>query len=135
MQALVILHKNRRRTRRVRPRHARSTHIRVITVNRRPDDRGLVRGCGGCQRGDPGARRHEVRFDAAVFAGTAARKISHRVGAVVVKPVGLREGSRDILGSAGGDHIFARGRTVHRLRGRSGIARRKFQDVRLIAGS
>ena len=67
-------------------------------------------------------------------ARAAAGKIRHRVRAVGVKPVGHRQRARHIFRRAGGDHIFARGRAVHRFGVGPGVAGGKFQDVRLVAG-
>ena len=69
------------------------------------------------------------------MAGAAARKISHRIRAVGIKSVGFRQSPGHVLRRTGGDHILARGRTVHRLGIGPGVAGGKFQDVRLIAGS
>ena len=108
VQAFVILHKNRRRARRVRAGHARAAHINVIIVNRRPGDGRFVRRGGRCRRGNPSSRRDQIRLDASVLARAAAGKIRHRVRAVGVKPVGFRQCSRRIFRCAGGNHVFGR---------------------------
>ena len=109
VRALVILHKHRRRARRVRTGHARPAHEDVIIVNRQPRNRALVRRGGRCGGSNPASRRDQIRLDAAVRARPAAGKIAHGVRAVGIKPVSHRQCACDIFRCAGGNHVFGAG--------------------------
>ena len=76
----IVLHEHRRRPGRVRAGLAGAPLILVVVVDGQPGV--FVGRRGRLQRGDPGARRHDVRLDPPVFTRTAARKIRQRVRAV-----------------------------------------------------
>jgi len=61
----------------VRSGLACSALIKIAVGDGRPGI--LIGGRFGFQRGNPGSRRHEVRFDAAIFTRATAGKIGHRL--------------------------------------------------------
>src|SRR6266571_4386193 len=125
--ALAIkLHKHGCGSGSVRAGLAGAALVLIEVVNRGP--RILIAGRSGLQRGDPGARRDHVGFDAAIRAWAAARKIRHRIRAIAVnqkvRPIVFRRaGGDDVLGDCG---------TADGLCARPRVAGGEFEYVRLI---
>ncbi len=100
----VKLDENRRRPGRMRTGLARSALVLIQGIDGRPGV--LVGGGRGLKGRNPRARGDDVRLDASILAWAAARKIRHRIGAVIInkqiKPIIFRStGGDDVLGDGG----------------------------------
>src|SRR5829696_974155 len=85
----------------------------------------------GLQRGNPGPRRHHIRFNAPIFTRTTAGEFSHGVRAIAIndeiKPV--------VFSRAGRNDVFSDRGAADALGGRPGVTGGEFQDVLLVAES
>ena len=123
----IPLHEDRRRAGHLRAGLARAALEQVVERNVRP--RELVIANRRTQRGNPSAGRDHVGLDASVLGRAAARKVRHRLLPEVVDEIV----EAIVLRRAGGDDVLRHRRTANRLRARPGVARREFQNIRLVA--
>src|SRR5690349_22404082 len=105
---------------------ARPAFVNVIVRDNRPGE--VVVAKYRAQGRDPCSGRRDIWLDSAIFARTAARKISNDIDAVAVNE---KIGSI-VVGCRSGDHIFGNSGATDGLTPGSGVARRKLQDIRLI---
>ena len=122
----VKLDKDRRRSRDVGGRLARAAHVQIILVDRQPGVPVLAK--RRTQRGNPGPRRHHVRFDPPVFARAATGEISHRVRSGDV----IEEIDPIVLRSAHGNDVLGHRRAADGLRA-GGVACGEHQNIGLVS--
>src|SRR5688572_15044152 len=86
------------------------------------------------QGGNPCSGSHYVRLNSSVLARAAAREVGHCLLARVVDGELLdRKIEPVVLRGTGSDDVFGHRRTADRLHAGAGVARREFEDVRLVA--